>query len=367
MSGGTTREIVSALVAENSRQGNVLISLDIEDDKLFLLHFIIGTYFGPDLRNHHHPKKQSAFQLQAASSPITSDDLSGSIMKRAELERVYHYIIRNADPSLIVKTGILRQYFNAKRNDSNRGFPLFRDLYPLALHPETRLRNQYKLIQSILFISDPDTSCMRQNCIKRFRRLTGMQSFTLSLSIDLTETNSIVVANEVEHGIVENMEPSKEDTCLEFPVTFAGNDKAGTRTSSEESDVAAKPGFGVNGPIAGTQAGPVVGLMDIGECTDAYLFRVSLPGVKRDERDFSCEVEDNGKVLVRGVTTTGEKRVHRYSQVFDMQTQNLCPAGHFSVSFHLPGPVHPQEFSGSFGTDGILEGIVMKKLQKQTV
>lgn len=77
--------------------------------------------------------------------------------------------------------------------------------------------------------------------------------------------------------------------------------------------------------------------------------------------DFSCEVEDDGKVLVRGVTTTGEKEVHRYGHSFEMQTRNLCPPGNFSVSFRLPGPVEPQEFSGSFGTDGILEGIVLKK------
>lgn len=75
---------------------------------------------------------------------------------------------------------------------------------------------------------------------------------------------------------------------------------------------------------------------------------------------FSCEVENDGKVSIRGVTTTGEKTVCRYSQVFEMQTQNLCPPGHFSISFKLPGPVDPQQFSGNFGTDGILEGIVMK-------
>lgn len=76
--------------------------------------------------------------------------------------------------------------------------------------------------------------------------------------------------------------------------------------------------------------------------------------------DFSCEVDTEGKVLIRGVTTTGEKTVCRYSQVFEMQTQNLCPPGHFSISFELPGPVDPYQFSGNFGTDGILEGIVMK-------
>jgi hypothetical protein len=76
--------------------------------------------------------------------------------------------------------------------------------------------------------------------------------------------------------------------------------------------------------------------------------------------EFSCEVDTNGKVLINGVTTTGEKTVSRYSQVFQMQTQNLCPPGHFSVTFQLPGPVDPHQFSGNFGTDGILEGMVMK-------
>ena len=76
--------------------------------------------------------------------------------------------------------------------------------------------------------------------------------------------------------------------------------------------------------------------------------------------EFSCEVEIDGKVLIQGVTTTGEKTVYRYSQVFEMQTQNLCPPGHFSISFQLPGPVDPQQFCGNFGTDGVLEGIVMK-------
>ena len=80
--------------------------------------------------------------------------------------------------------------------------------------------------------------------------------------------------------------------------------------------------------------------------------------------EFSCEVENDGKVLIKGVTMTGESTVYRHSQVFEMQTQNLCPPGHFSISFKLPGPVDPQQFSGNFGTDGILEGIVMKGMQR---
>ncbi|CAA7037217.1 unnamed protein product [Microthlaspi erraticum] len=328
------REIVSALAAKNSEQKSVLISLDIEDDKMFLLHFIIGTYFGPDLQNHHHLKKQSAFQIRSSSSNLpTRDELKGSLMKRAELETVYHHILKNADPSLTVKPRTLRDYLNGKRD-----FPVLADLFPRKLHPESRIGNQHKVIKSILFINDPDTSCMRRDCVSRFKLLTGLQSFTLSLHVDVTETVSSVSSNE-------SLEPSKEEN------------------TAEENDAA-----NVAGAISEAEAGPAMGLMDIGECDDAYLFRISLPGVNRDERDFSCEVEDDGKVLVRGVTTTGEKEVYRYGHLFEMQTHNLCPPGNFSVSFRLPGPVEPQEFTGSFGTDGILEGIVMKKkLQKQNV
>ncbi|XP_010414927.1 PREDICTED: increased DNA methylation 2-like [Camelina sativa] len=350
-------------LAAGKQEERVLISLDIEDDKLFLLHFIIGTYFGPDLRKRKHPKQQSAFQIQASKILVAADELSGSLMKRAEVERVYYHILRNVDQSLVIMPRKIRDYFNEKRNDSNGDYPLFVDLYPEELHPETRVRNRFKFIPSIAFINDPDTSCMREECVERFKRLTGLDSFALSITVDVTETNSVGEANEVEDKMDESLEPLKEvEHVLEVPTTCDGNDKAGTCTSGEESDVPAKPEA-----ISEAQGGLMVGLMDIGECDDAYLFRVSLPGVKRDERDFSCAVEDNGKVLIRGVTTTGQKQVQRFSQVFEMQTQNLCLPGHFSVSFRLPGPVHPQEFSGNFGTDGILEGIVMKKLQKQTV
>ncbi|KAL0856689.1 hypothetical protein Bca101_061843 [Brassica carinata] len=333
---GTVRELV---FAEKSEPEKVLISLDIQDDKLFLLHFIIGTYFGPDLRLHDddddpNKKKQSAFQIQASSSLLpTKDDLSASRMKRAELERVYHHVLRDVDPSLVFNRKGLSRYFNEKnRRASNVDLPLFRDLYPLKLHPESRVGNRYKLIESIVFVNDPDISCMSEDCVDRFKLLTGLKSFALSLNVDVTEV--------------------VDDETLET-----------LGTNNNES----KPTLEVNGEIADAQAGEMMGLMDIGECDDAYLFRVSLPGVKRDERHFSCEIEDSGKVLVRGVSTTGEKQVHRYSQVFKMKTRNLFPPGHFSVSFRLPGPVHPQEFTGSFGIDGIFEGTVMKKLQKQTV
>ncbi|KDP23533.1 hypothetical protein JCGZ_23366 [Jatropha curcas] len=135
-------------------------------------------------------------------------------------------------------------------------------------------------------------------------------------------------------------------------------------TTQKERDnvlASAKGAVALSGSAAMGMVGPALGLMDIGESDDAYLFRVSLPGVARDEKEFSCDIEPDGTILIKGVTTTGEKTVCKNSQIFRMQTQNLCPPGHFSITFQLPGPVNHKQFRGHFGNDGMLEGIVKKK------
>ncbi|OAY42255.1 alpha-crystallin domain-containing protein 22.3 isoform X4 [Manihot esculenta] len=139
-----------------------------------------------------------------------------------------------------------------------------------------------------------------------------------------------------------------------------------SNTTKKEWDnivLSAKTAVALTGSAAMGQVGPIVGLMDIGECDDAYLFRVSLPGVAKDEKEFSCDIEPDGTIIIKGVTTTGEKIVCKKSQIFRMQTQNLPPPGHFSITFQLPGPVDHRQFSCHFGNDGMLEGIVKKSIQ----
>ncbi|KAK2975313.1 hypothetical protein RJ640_025032, partial [Escallonia rubra] len=127
---------------------------------------------------------------------------------------------------------------------------------------------------------------------------------------------------------------------------------------------ATKHGIAITGSAALGMLGPALGLVDIAESADAYLFRVSLPGVARDEKEFVCDVDPNGKVMIKGSTSTGEKKVQKKNMVFEMQTQNLCPPGEFSISFQLPGPVDHQQLNHVFGTDGIFEGVVKKRLPK---
>lgn len=120
-----------------------------------------------------------------------------------------------------------------------------------------------------------------------------------------------------------------------------------------------KSGIGLSGSAAAGTIGPILGKMDVGESEDSYMFRVSLPGVARE--DFTCDVAPTGQILINGVTTTGEKIVYKNSLKFEMQSRHLCPPGHFSISFKLPGPVDSQHLSAHFGIDGVFEGIVKKK------
>jgi hypothetical protein len=126
--------------------------------------------------------------------------------------------------------------------------------------------------------------------------------------------------------------------------------------------IASRHGVGVTGSAALGKVGPALGAIDIGESTESYLFRVSLPGVVREKDLFTCDAEPNGSILIRGITSTGHKKVVKNSMTFEMQTQNLCPPGKFSISFKLPGPVDHMKLNGVFQTDGVFEAIVKKKL-----
>ncbi|KAL6974912.1 hypothetical protein U1Q18_044097 [Sarracenia purpurea var. burkii] len=116
----------------------------------------------------------------------------------------------------------------------------------------------------------------------------------------------------------------------------------------------------VTGTAGRCGTGPAVGAVDIGVSKSAYFFRVALPGVRKDPGQLSCEIERDGKVHVRGVTSSGGRTVLRNSRVYEMKFQQQCPPGPFTVSFCLPGPVDPRLFSLNFRSDGILEATVMK-------
>lgn len=107
--------------------------------------------------------------------------------------------------------------------------------------------------------------------------------------------------------------------------------------------------------------GTSIGAVDIGVNKIAYFFQVALPGVSKENGQFSCEIASDGKVILEGSTTTGQKTIERFSRVYKMKSGNLCPPGPFKLSFSLPGPVDPRFVSPIFRSDGIFEAVVIRQ------
>ncbi|KAJ0237482.1 Increased DNA methylation 3 [Hirschfeldia incana] len=107
--------------------------------------------------------------------------------------------------------------------------------------------------------------------------------------------------------------------------------------------------------------GTSIGVVDIGVNNFAYFFQVALPGVSKENGEFSCEIKSDGEVILEGITTTGQKTIERYSRVFKMKSRKLCPPGPFKLSFSLPGPVDPRFVCPVFRSDGIFEAVVIRQ------
>lgn len=389
------------------------------NDQRFLLVFVLGTYFGPDIKTEL-PRK-SALQRASMHLPAyTAHDLSGSVFKLSEIESIYYFALRHAHPSARVKLQSLYKFLQGhlappvkETLADDRQFP---SLFPHKLHRHTRYKGTYKVVESIVFVHNPDISCIKPEDLEKFRRLSGLSDLALDASEArnfqhgqrsdrdedrLSRFHAMAETHHHHHGHVQDNrslgflmgeDPTKKRRksehvdLLPLPLQAfsppeeekahwaASNNKVGAAmlllpfppTLEQWNSIinAAKPAIVYTGTAAMRQAAPLIGAVDIGVSEDAYLFRAALPGVRRDEGGFSCHVESDGKVVIKGITTTGEQLIEKDSRVFHMHTQFLCPPGPFTVSFQLPGPVEPCEFPSTFGSDGIFEAVVMKQKTK---
>ncbi|XP_031119908.1 increased DNA methylation 2-like [Ipomoea triloba] len=310
------------------------------DDQMFVLHMIMGIYLGPHLKDEN---KSALRRIAEGIQHYSPHQLAGTCFRTADIERLYYYVLRNTqNQSVILPLPLFYQSFNAE------------NLFPPHLHPLRLHNNGYHVVENIAFINDPNVEdFITPSFLEKFKRLTGIKRLVLD--------NNGYWASPIPIGEDNDDEELEKKAMIVLP----------TPPSKEEwRDIVSstKGGYSISGSAANGQMGPVLGLVDIGESEDSYLFHVSLPGVKRDESEFECAVEDDGTVTINGVTTHGEKIVHKTIEnqhhIFEMQSQNICPPGHFSISFKLPGPVNSEKFQGKLGTDAILEGLVGKAEQK---
>lgn len=331
-------EIHTATVLEcDSRKGGVL-----DDNQLFLLYFIMGIYFGPDLKGES-PQNSVLQRIARGLPPYTSYQLAGTHMKTVEVEQVYYYVLRKAAESVVVKSPLLHQFFEGNApvygKDPTSSYPQFPDLFPLQLHPHLQLKNRHKIIQNIQFINNPASVYLKTEDIERFKRLTGLENLLLdgdaarlhastkgnrkcSAAVHEVESNGGLPpcwssqTSQKTRRIEDLLRPQDpwEQVHVVAPASHMYDSKSlmyrhmaplPTETDSDPMErvgpamiflpsypakkewmnivAATNSGFALTGTAAMGQVGPVIGLMDIGECEDSYLFRVSLPGVKRDE------------------------------------------------------------------------------------
>ncbi|XP_052177627.1 increased DNA methylation 2-like isoform X2 [Diospyros lotus] len=318
------------------------------DDQYFLLYFIMGTFFGPDLREEI-PRKPVLQRLAEGLPSYTSEKLAGSHVKTVEVERVYYHVLRKADQSVIVKLSWLHQFLHGNLPIPAKywaaAYPQFPDLFPPQLHPHSRFKNRYYIIENIVFINNPETFYIKPKDIERFKWLTGLEGFHLDreramlprsvnegvlCDVAMKEVESsgkLPVSppsilshrtrslNDILHGedLLHNAHAAKPVNSVPgkdspktgnytAPLPSEANAKVAdrfepgmvflpsppTREEWINFATATRNGYVVTGTAATGHIGPPIGLVDIGECEDSYLFRVSLPGVKRD--DSECGV-----------------------------------------------------------------------------
>ncbi|KAF8015654.1 hypothetical protein BT93_H1240 [Corymbia citriodora subsp. variegata] len=372
------------------------------DDQHFLLTFIFGAYFGPQLKGERPPHKSAMQRVRERLPRYTPSQLAGSQMMMVQMMHVYYYILRKASQSVVVAPSFLLHFFRntlpAKVLSVGNLYPRFIEFYPTDLHPCSFVEDRFLAIDNILFIDDPSTSYLREEVVARFKSLTGLQELVLDkdaarLPIHVTDKAIYeVVAREAcsegrsrssmpRHG--SQKRKCKNNEALDIMplamVPYEGSPSSKSSGFSEECNTKFKAQLDaklVFSPLSETEiqcrgaatacsAGVgVVGIADVGlagsstwrvnlvESEDCYLFQVSLAGVRRDQT-FSWEIDMSGEVLIEGETATGGK-------VVKSSKGNLCPSGHFSLCFQLPGRVEPRLSNCNFGSDGIFEGVVKK-------
>ncbi|XP_050151667.1 increased DNA methylation 3 [Malus sylvestris] len=376
-------------------------------DQHFLVNFIMGNYLGPDVNIDN--LKYSAFQrIVESSPPYMSSDLGPSYVSVSLLESLYYYLLRNAHPSLILRPDMLHKYFKGNLTLPSSGvtkesWRQFTDLFPLALHEQIWYPESFRVVKGIVLIDDPVTSFMEEDVLEKFKSLSVIDGLKIDIGQTIRyqheylnggESKSNGLNDDGKETKTENMSNGNGNSSERFLkkykrrcVSHSPAKPASPQVDSESKHYNKDGASWMSNPdgpalmplislpnmeeptsdssivLSGTArkgvVGPPVGLVDIGVSKVAYYFRVALPGVRKDFCQFSCEIESNGKVHLQGITSGGNP-IRKRSRVFQMKLQQLCPAGPFTLSFSLPGPVDPRLFAPHFGSDGIFEGVIVK-------
>lgn len=301
------------------------------DDQHFLLNFIMSTYLGPDVYSDN--PRCSAFQrLAKRLPPYTSNNLGPSFLSISQLESLYYYVLRNANPLLVLKPNMFYVYLKGSLQLPSSGAPedhrQFTSFFPLNLHGHKRYSGNYEIVKGIVLIDDPLTSSMKEEDLERFRHLSGLEDLRIDARKCLSyqhghlkggeETESTCLKHS-DKEIGETISNGKDKSSAMFgqkyrrrrccsdlvPVSALPSDPSKPEQHNDESasegpsnldgsatspvitlpkfkDCISDESIVLTGAARNERVGPQVGLVDIGISKAAYFFQVALPGVRRD-------------------------------------------------------------------------------------
>lgn len=306
--------------------------MEMTADQRFLLLFIFSHYFGPDLKDER-PRKSVFQRIAEGLPPYATHELAGSRIRTLEVERVYYYVLRMAKKSDIVEREKLHKFLNygylhSPSRDSNVDLGQFPDLFPPHLHRQYRFEEQYQVIENIVFINNPNTSFINTVVATRFKKLTGLEFLFLDAEAALSYCRICGIADNMigeldDEALAESSLPRSREMGMGNlryvrPLRYLApyNNSNNTSDNSEvhnnatplpidthnlhdESGMvfypsdptaeewsgfvdAARKAIGFEGIPVEIPDGPLISLLDIRTCEDAYWFRILLPGVKPD-------------------------------------------------------------------------------------
>ena len=299
------------------------------DNQHFLLNFIMSTCFGPDVKSDN-PRCSALQKLNEGLATYTLSDLGPSYVSISLLESLYYYVLRKASPSLVFKPNMLHMYLKGTLPSPSSGLieesKQFTSLFPLNLHKQIWFPASFRIVKGIVLICDPVTSYMKEEDLERFRSLAGIDNLQIDINEALCYKHEYQAGNDGEQNC---MNGSVEKAAK---YTANGNGNSSTRFRQKymrrhRNDPLSMPAFPhvvpvskhqskrgtyertckLDGPVmmpllsipnvedcnslasivlGGTarkgRIGPPIGAVDIGISKAAYLFRVALPGVKKD-------------------------------------------------------------------------------------
>ncbi|CAN1319036.1 hypothetical protein LINPERPRIM_LOCUS31078 [Linum perenne] len=236
---------------QNGAPVNAVTPPFTDGDKLFVANFIVANYLAPDVYSDDPPKPSAAQRLSQRFPPYTPAHLGQSSLTITQIQRLYLFILRNSNPSLIFTQNQFYFYLKGKLVVSPYPSVDFTTFFPLDVHKQkVDSTTGHEVVKGIVVI-DHDSVSGWVDCedLDRFKRLTGL----VELKID-------------------------RESWLSYDQSSFDHDRVGWLVTNSARNTTTMTTLIVHGkPVTFELFGLLWDSVVIGIGSTAYLFRVALP------------------------------------------------------------------------------------------